>query len=71
MEPADSIAPGLLGRCKERRRACGHCFIEYGIHILDVREMNAWASWVCRTCFTQHHDRVADLNLGVRYGALG
>jgi hypothetical protein len=70
MEPADAIPPALFGRCKHRRRAGGHCSFEYDIHILDVCEMNAWASWVCRTRFALHHDRVADLNLGVLYSAL-
>jgi hypothetical protein len=71
VEPADAVAPGLLGRCENRRRARDHCSLEYGIDILDGREMNARASWVCRTRFAQHHDRVADLNLGVFDSTLG
>jgi hypothetical protein len=71
MEAADAVAPGLLSRCKDWRRARGRRSIEDGIHILDVCEVDAWASWVCRTRFAQHHDRVADLNLGVLHSALG
>ena len=71
MEPADSLAPALLGRYKDRRRARCDRSIEYRVHILDVREVDAWASRVCRTCFAQHHDRIADLNLGVLDSSLG
>jgi hypothetical protein len=71
VEPPYAVAPWLLGGLEDGRRASCHRLLEHAIDILDVDEVHGRASWIRRTRFAQHYERVADLNLSVFDGAIG